>query len=156
MASIDLIASSFKMAWPFGSLVPVGNVYLGRPQQPNQLVGFPYIAMLIQQESYEVRSQQSYIDVTALVGYLAKFEVYTCQGQAGGATTGDQVTDQGNIQRALDLVLTKIPPDQPWFNVPVFLHCIKEPKVWMEKDTALYLGNDVFKSIQSYRFLVLE
>lgn len=156
MASQDLIASSFKMGWSYGSLVQNGNIYVDRPQKPNQLAGFPYISMNITQDSYEVRSQQSYQDAIAIVGYSIKIEAYTCQGMTGGATTGDQVTDQGNIQRAIDAVLTKIPPDQPWFNVPLFLHCIKQPHSTMWKDRELYEGCDVFKSTQSYGILLLE
>jgi hypothetical protein len=131
-------------------------MYLGRPQKPEMLAGFPYMAMLITQESYEVRTQQSYVNATAIVGYELKVEVYTCQGMTGGVSSGDQITDQGNIQRALDAVLTKIPPDQPWFNVPLLLHCIKQPKVLLDKEPELYQGNDVFKSTQFYKFLVLE
>ena len=159
MASIDLISSSFKAAWhavPNDSYVPSDNIYLGRPQKPNQLAGFPYIALVIAQTNYEPRTQQFCTDGQALVTYNLQLEVWTCQGQTGGASSGDQVSDQGNIQRAVDAILTKIPPGSAWYDVPFFLHCLKDPRASMEKDEELYEGNDVWKSKQSYNLLILE
>ena len=157
MASIDLIASSFKAAWhavPNDSLVSPANIYLDRAEQPSGLAGFPYIEMFIVQEGYEPRTQQSYQAATALVKYKLLIEVWTTQGQPG--SSGDQITDQGIIQRAVDAILTKIEPGQAWLNVPGFVHCIKEPRATLEKYRELYLGKDVFKSVQSYILLCLE
>ena len=159
MAQIASITASFKAAWTAAgntTLVPAGNIYFDRAQQPAQLAGFPYMRIWVTQDSYEVRSQQSYIDAEAFVGYTLRIEVRTCQNQTGGASTGDQMLDQQQIQQALDAVLTKVIPDQAWYSVPLLLHIIKEPTTTMVKDPELYQGRDQMTSTQTYHLLVLE
>ena len=157
MSSADLIASSFKAAWQAGggaALVLPNSIYYGRAKQPDKQAGFPFIELLIAQTSNELRSQQSYDSDTALVSYTLTVEVWTCQGMS--TSSGDQLTDQGNIQRAVDAVMTKIIPGQAWYNVTTFIHAIKDQQTAMAPDSELYQGQDVTSSIQSYLILLGE
>ena len=159
MPQIASIAASIKAAWIAAgneTLVPAGHIFYDRAEQPAQLAGFPYLMMWISQDSYEVRSQQSYIDAEAFVGYTIKIEAWTCQNMTGGASTGDQLLDQQAIQSALDAILTKVVPDAAWFSVPYLLHIIKEQTVSLVKHPILYLGRDVYTSTQTYHLLTLE
>ena len=158
MPSLDLISSSFILAWgesAFTPLCPANRIYLDRPQQPAANgAGFPYMSLAIKEVAHEVVTQVD--DLNSLVTYRVTVEIWTCQGMTGGTSTGDQVTDQGRLQRAVGAILDRIPPNTGWNYVADFLHCINEGAMEFGKDADLYLGKDVFKSSQSWRMLISE
>ena len=118
------------------------------------LAGFPYISLLVEQSSVELREDTG--SHNKLIRYSLVVSAWTVQDMTGGATSGDQITDQGNIQRALESILDGIPPNGPWQNVPGFLHCIPMEGASMAKDPELYEGFDVYKSTNSWEILVEE
>jgi len=153
MASHDLISRSLKLAWLANpALMSAANIYFGRAQQPAGLAGFPYASMTIEQTGYEAVTRPG----ARLVTYLVQVEVYTTQGQTGGVSSGDQVTDQGNLMRAFCAILNNITPNTAWFFVAGFKHCIQNPGAACTKEEALYLGSDVYKSTQSWTLLTQE
>lgn len=157
MSSIDLIASSVKADWNTGGYTgycPTDNIYFGRAQQPEQLAGFPYMEIDVKQLTNEVFTQNA--PEYSLVTYRLTIDIFTVQGQTGGTTTGDQVTDQGNILRALDAILNYITPNVPWNSVTGFLHCLPEGNSSLEKDPELYQGRDVFRGSDQWTLLVQE
>jgi hypothetical protein len=155
MASFDLIMSSLKLAWSEGAytaLVPANSIYFDRAQKPNQMAGFPFVEVFIKEDSPEVVTEvETY---NSLCTYHVEIDVYTCQGMTGGTSTGDQLTDQGNIQRALEAILNYLPPNTPWNNVVGFLHCIKG-ETTIGKDAELY-RMDVIISKQHWTLLISE
>ena len=156
MALQDLISASVRLAWSGGgntALMPAANVYYGRAQQPAELPGFPYSEMDIVETDHEVMTGGP---SNALVTYELKITTYTAQGMTGGASSGLQVTDQGNLMRAWEGILNTIPPNQAWNTVPTFLHCIQVHPSETVEDMGLYLGKDVFKSILRWSILVTE
>lgn len=157
MASFDLISSSFKAAWSAGGytgLCPASALYYGRPQKPAQLAGFPYMGYTVTTISEEQRTKVQ--SLGSLVKYMLTVTAWTVQGMTGGTTSGDQVTDQGNLQRGLETVLNFIPPNLPWYNLMNFLHCLKIGLGEPTKDKELYLGKDVFFSDNSWEIMVAE
>lgn len=158
MPSLDLISSSFITAWTDSDstpLCPANRIYLDRPQQPLPLgAGFPYMAMDIAEIEHEVSTQQE--DFNSLVTYRFTLEIWTCQGMTGGTSTGDQVTDMGNLQRGVSAILDRLPPNTGWNFLDNFLHCINEGAMTCRKDNSLYLGKDVLHSSQSWQILVAE
>ena len=157
MSSLDLIASSVKTAWAasmYTGYCPVANIYYGRAQQPSQLAGFPYMEMEIKQTNAEVFTHNA--PEYSLITYMLTISTFTVQGQTGGSTSGDAMTDQGNILRALEAVLNFITPNVPWNAVTGFLHCLPNPGSTLEKDSELYQGRDVFKSTNQWTLLIQE
>lgn len=158
MASFDLICESFKSAWAADAgriaLVDPARIYFDRAQIADELNGFPYLELNVTQDSYEPRTVMA--SNNALVGYVLEVHAYTCQWQTGGATTGDQVSDQGAIMRALDATLNFITPNAPWESLTGFLHCINSASMTVSKDTQLYQGKDVYHSVSSWNLLVEE
>jgi|HubBroStandDraft_4_1064222.scaffolds.fasta_scaffold54847_2 hypothetical protein len=157
MSSIDLIASSVKEAWNVGAYTgycPTANIYFGRAQKPAQLSGFPYMEMDVRKVKTEVSSENALN--YSLVTYQLTIDTFTAQGQTGGTTTGDQLTDQGNIVRSLEAVLNYITPNVPWNNVEGFLHCIPDGETVFGKAPELYLGVDVMTSKNQWTLLVTE
>lgn len=157
MASQDLIAKSLNLSWQtsgYTSLMPANRFYYGRPQKPNQLAGFPYAETDICLINREIVTN---IAVTfALCTYELTIKIYTCQGMTGGVSTGDQIVDQGNLQRALESTLDHLPPNTPWNYVVKFLHCMQVPPNKITKDPDLYLGADVIVSTNTWNILVEE
>ena len=138
------------MAWlPNAGIVSPANIYYDRPQQPPGLAGFPYIQCIITEDPPDVTTSQA----EKLVSYHLEIKAWTAQGQPG--SSGDQITDQGNIMRALETVLSQIPPNQPWYFVAGFLHCI-EGLSRLAKDDELYLGQDVYVSTSNWDLLIQE
>ena len=155
MASTDLIMASLKLAWSEGAytaLVPAGSFYFDRAQKPGELAGFPFVEVFIHAVNTEVVTGVE--AGNSLVTYSLEIDVWTAQDMTGGATSGKQVTDQGNIQRALEAILNHIPPNTPWNYVDGFLHCIREGTT-SEKDAELYRF-DVITSKNYWTLLVSE
>ena len=154
-ANIDTIMSSLRLAWSqsaYVGLMPASSLYFGRAQKPNELSGFPFAEVLIEATNSEV---VTVVDAgNSLVTYELEIDVWTCQGMTGGSSTGRQVTDQGNIIRALEAVLNFIPPNTGWNYVLGFLHCLKETTK-MNKDEELYRA-DVVVSRNRWKLLVSE
>lgn len=151
---IDLLSAAFKSAWSDasnGGIVPVDAIYFGRPQQPSGPAGFPYIGLLIREVPPEVTQRQR----LWLCRYDAEIVAWTVQGMTGGATAGDQVTDQGNILRAVEAIMRSIPPNEPWYTVNGFAHVLPGP-VAIDKDDELFQGADVYTGVANYQFLVYE
>lgn len=157
MASIDLIAQSFVTAWTgsaYTGLIPVSRLYFDRAEKADGVAGFPYAEMFCKRIKYEVVTDHD--GTNSLVTYQFKVVVWTTQGMTGGTSTGDQITDQGNIQRGLESVLNNITPNTAWNFVPGFLHCLPDDEMTIEKDQGLYQGRDVMKSTQTWTLLVSE
>ena len=155
MKNFDTILSSFKTAWGAeNALVPLTRVFYDRPEEPTGYDGFPYLALFLLTAAYEVVSEPD--GTNSLVTYHLTVNAYTVQNQTGGATSGDQITDQGNIQRALDAVLDSIPPNTAWNDVAGFLHCIPLPGGNVRKDETLFDGRDVLVYDATWEILVSE
>jgi hypothetical protein len=87
--------------------------------------------------------------------YHIAIKVWTCQGMTGVTSSGDQMTDQGVIMRALEAVLSNITPNTAWQYVTGFKHCLEGPSS-LTKDEELYLGGDVMISENNWVMLVGE
>ena len=155
MASFDYIMASLKTAWDRDDLLPGGSIYYDRAEKPAQLAGFPYAEVTIELANWEVVTIPDATTKNSLVTYDLTVEIFTCQGQTGGSTSGDQMTDQGNLQRAFEAILNFIPPNEPWDGVEGFLHCLKGRST-IKKDEELYQGKDVLVSTNRWAMLVSE
>ena len=156
MAAFDLIMKSFTAEWAAGgytAILPTANIYYGRAQQPAELAGFPYAECQITIERTEVVTVVEALN--SRVYYDLEITVYTAQGQTGGTDAGDQVSNQGAIQRALEAILNFIPHNNSWQYLPNFLHCIKDASS-LGEDNELYLGKDVLISRQNWTILNAE
>lgn len=138
----------------YTALCPVSRIYYGRAQKPSQLAGFPYMEMDVKQLKTEVPTQNA--PEYSLCTYELTIATFTVQGQTGGTTSGDALTDQGNLLRALESVLDYITPNVPWNAVTGFLHCLPKGQTQIDKDSELYLGCDVLKSTDQWSLLVQE
>lgn len=154
MAQFDLIMKSFKEAWnaDYSTTVPTNNFYYGRVQKPNQLAGFPYGEVQIKEDEPEPTTDPG---TGRLVTYHITIRVWTCQGMTGVTSSGDQMTDQGTIMRALEAVLSSIPPNTAWYYLTGFKHCLEEPSS-LTLDEELYQGRDVIISENHWVILVGE
>lgn len=158
MASADLIATSFKQQWiysGFGYLLSVNNIFFDRAEQPAMLDGFPYMEMFIKQTSFEVVTQIGLNN--SIAKYDLEIDVWTCEGQTGGATSGDQVIDQGTLMRAVATALV-VPPNEQWNALEQLLHIVPRRSAGTEpkKYEKLYNGHDVWKSCQYWEILCRE
>jgi hypothetical protein len=152
MANTDFILRSLTASLA-ATVVPSGNIYFDRAEQPSGLSGFPYIRVFCT-DTREIRSQDFVINNnTGFSTYTLTIEIWTVQ-----QGNNDQMTDQCNYQRALDGILNKIPPNTPWHYIPSFIHCIKdkECKNDIKKAPELYQGCDVYYSIQQWKILCSE
>ena len=154
MAQFDLITRSFKSAWnaDYSTTVPTNNFYYGRAQQPAELAGFPYGEIYITEDEPEPTTRRA---DGRLITYHLTIKVWTCQGMIGVTSSGDQMTDQGIIMRALEAVLSSIPPNQAWEFVTGFKHCL-EGASSLAVDEEMYLGKDVLISESNWTMLVGE
>lgn len=152
--NIDTIATAFRTAWAAsGGSVPAARAYYDRAQQPSGLSGFPYLCFRVSAESPEIVGQYLSSPQLRLCTYTLTIEFYTVQGMPG--TSGDQITDQGNLMRAAESVLSNIPANQPWYGVTNFIRCLQEGST-LEKDQELYLGKDVMMGTMEFSILVQE
>lgn len=154
---IDYITASLKSAWAAGgntALMPASAIYYDRPQKPAQLAGFPYSSLKISDEGEEVRTVAAVGN--KLVRYLLQVDAYVVQGMTGGTSSGDAITDAGNLLRAFQAILDFVPPNTIWYTLTGLLHCIPQPGATIEKDPELYLGCDVYKASGFWEFLVEE
>ena len=135
--NLDYRAAAFKQAWNGG--VPKGRIYYDRAEQAAGITDFPYLTFTITAEPPEVVSQVSGTN-TRICTYRLAVTFWTCQGMPG--SSGDQITDQGILMRALENALANIPASNPWYNVPGFLGCWQQDST-LVKDNELYLGKDV-------------
>lgn len=149
MSQIDNIMRSLTTTLA-NTIVPIGNVYFDRAQQPAGLSGFPYMRVFIQEMPDEVISQTA--PGTSLITYKLTIETWTVQ-QGGN----DQVSDQCVYTRALDHALKYITPNTNWLFVTGFKHCLKNAaESDLRKDRELYQGNDVYKCTNVYSILCQE
>ena len=158
MAQFDLIMKSIQEAWDadYSPIIPTANFYYDRAQKPVGVAGFPYAEVRIEEEMPEPTTDTTDdIDSGRLVTYHVEILVWTCQGMTGASSSGDQMTDQGLIMRALEAVLSYIPPNAAWNYVAGFAHCL-EGMSSLEKDPELYLGGDVYISTNNWDMLVTE
>ena len=138
--NIDYIASSFKSAWAANSgLVQGRRIYYDRAQQAASITDFPYITFTISAEPPDVVTQISGVQ-TRICTYRLAVTFWTIQGMP--STSGDQITDHGQLMRALETCLAIVPSSNPWYNVPGFLGCWQQDST-LVKDNELYLGKDV-------------
>jgi hypothetical protein len=145
----DLIMRSLTASLA-NTVVPIGNMYYDRAQQPSGVDGFPYMRVLIENVS-ELRTQTA--PNTTLNTYEIKIEIYTCQ-----KGSNDQMTDQGTFVRAMENILNFLPPNTPWHYVTSFVHCIRPSgkNSQLTKEPELYQGVDVMKSTNVWNLLVTE
>jgi len=144
----SLISENAAAATP---VVPVGNIYFDRAQQPSGLSGFPYMLVFCEETAREVRGQVQ--PGNTLVTYTLTCQIFTAQGMPG--SSGDQVVDMAAAVRALEDLLNFLPPNEPWNYVTGFLHCLKKSGE-SGKDPELYLGKDVYNPTNEWTLLVLE
>lgn len=142
----DLILRSLTTALS-NMVVPIGNIYFDRAEQPAGLDGFPYMRVFIT-NTEELTTQTA--PNSSLVTYRILIEVFSCQ-----SGSNDQIMDQGTIQRALESILNYLPPNTPWMYVTSFVHCLKQSST-MEKDSNLFQGKDVYKSTNVWHLLATE
>src|SRR5579871_6249229 len=129
---IDKLCTAFRTAWTAsGGSVPAARAWFDRAQQASGLSGFPYLVFRVAADTPEVVTQVPGKKTPRICTYTLTIDFWTIQGMPG--TSGDQITDQGNLMRAAESVLSNIPANQPWYGVTGFLHCLQQ-ETTLEKD----------------------
>ena len=105
--------------------------------------------VFIQEDSPEITT----LGTPKLVSYHMEIEAWTVQDMTG--SSGDQMTDQGNIMRMLETILTQVQYNNPWGFVAGFLHLV-EGASSLTKNNELYQGKDVMVSVSNFDILIQE
>ena len=109
--------------------------------------------MRVWADQVDVEPRTQVVGGNQLATYTLTCEIWTAQGMP--ASSGDQMTDQGTICRALEAILNEITPNTAWFFVPGFLHCLKRSGS-VVKAPDLFQGADVYVSTNEWSILVTE
>ena len=133
------------------SVVPSGHIYYDRANQPTGFDSFPYIRVFIEQTSSEPTTTATTTAHNYFNTYSVKIEIWTTQ-----VGTDDQVGTQGTLQRALESILNFIPPNTAWGSITNFCHLTKIGSPTLTKNDQLYLGKDVYTSVNQWSLLVVE
>lgn len=151
---IDQIATAFRTAWTTsGGSVPISRAWYDRAQAPSGLSDFPYLCFRVSADTPEIVSQVPGMRQARIVSYTLTIEFYTTQGMA--VSSGDQITDQGNLMRAAESVLSNVSSSQPWYSVTGFMGCWQQGST-LTKDEELYNGKDVLVGSMEYKIMVQE
>ena len=158
MAQIDTILAAIKADWAadYSSLMSQDHLWFIRAEQPKaDLSSFPYMEVTATEQV--ILTDQGYDETDGFpvrdVQYDLIFKIYTAQGEPN--SSGSQITDQGNLQRALEVVLL-VQPNTSWHDVKGLNHVQKLGIPAWEIDDSLLNGVDVHVSTNLFRISTNE